>query len=96
MKQKQNNVSSRAIIKIHKYCVLSLNNQGITLQEAFILPAGEIKDLLISGRTLRKVFQRDRVHLNTIRRLMDCLGIEWVLNNGKIDIKDETEETKEV
>lgn len=92
MRLTQNKVTKKAITKIIKYCQKALDDQKLTQAKAFEYKSGEIKGISISGRSLRKIFTGERIHINTITKTMKDLGIEWIINNGKIDIEDETKE----
>lgn len=89
----QKGVTRKALAIIKKEYQNILDDQKITPKKAFAMRANTIKGIAISGRTLRKIFTGEHVHVNTIESIIESLGKELVLNNGKIDIEDETNKT---
>ena len=69
-----------------------LDNKLITQKEAFLKNANEIEGVTMSGRTLRKVFNFQQVHVNTYKRSFEQFGKEWILTDNKIDIEHEQPE----
>lgn len=87
MKQKRVTRSAMFIIKVG--CLNILDKQLLTSERAFVKKKGEIKNISVSGRTLRRIFDGEHVGLTTIETLIKEIGREHILVNGQIDIKDE-------
>ena len=88
---KQKGVTKEALSIIKNEYQIILDSEGLTHTKAFVKPANSIRDISISGRTLRKIFNGKQVHINTITMIIKELGKEWFLNNNKIDIKNEAD-----
>jgi len=71
MRLTQNRVTTKAIHALIKECQKLLDNQGLMQTKAFGCKKGEIDGIPISGRSLRKIFTGERVHVHTITMLMD-------------------------
>ena len=87
----QTGVTKRAVEFIKKECGPLLDKQLLTLAKAFNRPRHGIDTITISGRTLRKIFNNEYVHPNTIENTIKELGGKIILINGKIDIEHEEE-----
>ena len=89
---KQKGVTQRANDFVVSNYQSILDSQLITQKEAFDKPANTIEGITMSGRTLRKVFNFQQVHVNTYKRCIEQFGKEWILTDNKIDIEDEQKE----
>lgn len=87
MKQKRVTKNAMFIIKMGVTTIMS--DQLLMPEEAFVKKKGEIKNISVSGRTLRRVFDGEHVGLSTIKSLIKSIGKKHILVNGKIDIEDE-------
>ena len=92
---KQKGVTGRAISILKKECEKEFEFLNLTKKQAFVMPALSLGKISASGRTIRKVFNGVHVQESTIRKLIEVFGFEQSIYNGKIDIKNETEEKEE-
>lgn len=86
---KQKGVTRRANDFVVNQYQLILDKQLLTQKEAFDKPANTIEGIAMSGRTLRKVFNFQQVHVNTYKRCIEQFGKEWILTDNKVDIIDD-------
>ena len=93
---KQKGVTPWAMAVIKTGCKKQFDDLNLTPNEAFIKPKKSLGMITVSGRTLRKIFQNEHVHVNTISKLIEELGKKKCITNGKIDIKDEEQENNNI
>ena len=86
---KQKGVTKEALGFVKNGYQSLLDGQMIRPKEAFKMKASELKDINISGRTLRKIFKGDSVSIDTITNSIEQFGKKWILKNGEIDIDNE-------
>ena len=79
----------RAYSCVQKKILEHLDSIRITPKKAYVMKGSKLGGLGVSGRTLRTISKGSQVSHNTITALLDKFGVEWVLTNGKIDIKNE-------
>jgi hypothetical protein len=61
-----------------------------TLEKVFLTKKGAVNGVTVSGATLRKMFNGQYVHFNTIAKVLEEFNKEWDLDkNGKIDIDND-------
>lgn len=67
-----------------------LDSENITPKAAFNKKIGGIKGISVSGRTLRRMFDGEHLHVNTIRKIIkDDLKQKTFLENGILNIDHE-------
>lgn len=86
---KQKGATKEAIDFIKKECLGIFDTMVLTQGQAFNLDKGKINRITISGRTLRKIFENEHIHTNTIKATIKELGGKVCMINGKIDIENE-------
>jgi len=89
---KQKGVTPKANEFVVKCFQLILDNEKIMQSEAFDAKANTIKGIKMSGKTLKKIFNFQQVHVNTYKRCIEQFGKDWILKDNKIDIEDGPEE----
>ena len=80
---KQRGVTQRANNFVVTRYQSILDKQLLTQKEAFDKPANTIEGISMSGRTLRKVFNFQQVHVNTYKRSIEQFGEKWILKPSR-------------
>jgi len=89
---KQRGVTKRAADFVVSSYQLILDRELLTQKEAFEKQANTIDGISFSGRTLRKIFNFQQVHVNTYKRSLEQFKKEWILTDNKIDIEHDQPE----
>jgi len=88
---RQKGVTKEALSVIKDKCLSMLDKQGLTLKKAFRKKKGEIGNISIGGTTLRKIYDGDHVHTDTITNIILELGESVRLEKGLICIAEKVE-----
>lgn len=88
---RQKGVEKLALKLIKDKYLSILDKQGMSLKKAFRKKKGEIENISIGGTTLRKIYDGNHVHTDTITNIILELGESVRLEKGLICLAEKVE-----